>query len=52
MKKSSTRRKIFKIFLKAIFLLLTSYVYFMIIKNESKDAKIGAKKFVIEIKVK
>lgn len=54
MKKSSTRRKIFKILLKAILLFLTSCVYFLIIKNETKnllEIKIGAKKPVLETKV-
>lgn len=54
MKKSSTRRKIFKIFLKAIFLLLTSLIYILIIQSESKNLltfRIGAKKPAIEVKV-
>lgn len=54
MKKSSARRRIIKVLLKAIFVLLTSSVYFLIIKNESKnllDIKIGAKRNVFDIKV-
>lgn len=38
MKKSSASHKIFKIFLKAILLLLTSSIYFLITNHETKNS--------------
>ena len=45
MKKSSTSHKIFKIFLKAILLLLTSSIYFLLTNHEAKNSiEIGVRK--------